>query len=54
MSSRLDPVTLEVIRNALGWDWPPDQWITLCSWLLIASTLVSMLDRLRALLRSGN
>jgi cardiolipin synthase len=45
-------VGIPVIRNTLGWDWPADLWITLLSWLLIASTLASMLDRLRVLLRS--
>jgi cardiolipin synthase (CMP-forming) len=45
-------VGIPVIRNALGLDWPPDAWISLFGWLLTASTLVSMFDRLRALLRA--
>jgi phosphatidylglycerophosphate synthase len=39
-----------IIRNALALSWPADIWITLFSWLLVATTLVSILDRLRALL----
>jgi phosphatidylglycerophosphate synthase len=41
-----------VIRNALGIDWPAHGLVRTLAWLLVVSTLVSMLDRLRALLRS--
>jgi len=44
-------VGIPVIRNALGWSWPPDAWIMGLSWLLAATTLLSMGDRLFALLR---
>lgn len=43
---------IPVIRNAFGWDWPPFEWISALGWLLAASTLVSMIDRARALLSS--
>lgn len=42
---------IPIIRNALELSWPADIWIMLFSWLLVATTLVSMFDRLRALLR---
>jgi phosphatidylglycerophosphate synthase len=44
-------VGVVVIRNALGWTWPADAWIHYLDWLLIFTTLVSMTDRLIALLR---
>lgn len=44
-------VGIPVIRNALTLSWPADLWINLFSWLLVATTLTSMLDRLLALLR---
>jgi cardiolipin synthase len=39
-----------IIRNALGLTWPTDIWITMFSWLLVVTTLISILDRLLALL----
>ena len=36
-------------RNALGIDWLPDEWIYWVALAVLVSTLVSMLDRLRAL-----
>lgn len=36
-----------VYRGALGLEWPPDVLIKALGWLLVASTLASMLDRLR-------
>lgn len=40
-----------VIREALAWTFPPAQWVTAAGWLLVASTAVSMLDRVRALIQ---
>ena len=42
---------IPITRNALGWEWPPDGLVLLLGWLLVASTVVSMADRLRAVLR---
>ena len=44
-------VGIPVIRNALGWSWPPDGWIVLLAWLLVATTLISMTDRALTLIR---
>jgi cardiolipin synthase len=40
-----------VIRNGLGLSWPADIWIQMLGWLLVITTLISMIDRLLALLR---
>ena len=40
-----------VIRNGLDLSWPADVWIDAFGWLVVITTLISMLDRLRALLR---
>ena len=40
-----------IIRDALTLSFPPTQWITWASWLLVATTVVSMLDRALALVR---
>jgi len=45
-------VGIAVIRNAFELHWPSDDWIIFGGWLLVASTLISMLDRLLALLRA--
>ncbi len=45
-------VGIPVIRNALGWSWPPDAWITLLGWLLVLTSLISMLDRAVTLIRT--
>ena len=42
-------VGIPVIGNALDLDWPPVEWVLGFGWLLVATTVVSMLDRLRAL-----
>jgi phosphatidylglycerophosphate synthase len=42
---------IPVIRNALGWSWPPDDWIRLLAWVLVMTTLASMTDRALAVLR---
>jgi hypothetical protein len=36
-----------VVRDALGLAWPPALWLRGFGWLLVASTLVSVVDRLR-------
>jgi phosphatidylglycerophosphate synthase len=38
-------VGIPVIREALEFQWPADQWIALLGWLLVATTLTSMTDR---------
>ena len=45
-------VGIPVIREALGFHWPPDHWIALFGWLLVATTLASMTDRAIAFLRN--
>jgi phosphatidylglycerophosphate synthase len=42
---------IPVIREGLGWSWPPDAWITAFAWVLIATTLASMADRALAFVR---
>lgn len=44
-------VGIPVIRDALGLGWPGPGLVRLLGWALVLSTLVSMLDRLFALLR---
>ncbi len=44
-------VGVPVVRNALDLGWPPDSWIRALAWLLIATTLLSMSERLYTLLR---
>ena len=39
---------IPITRNALGWTWPVDGVVLGLGWLLVATTVVSMLDRLRA------
>ncbi len=43
---------IPITRNGLGWEWPPDGVVLMMGWALVATTFVSMADRLRALLRS--
>jgi hypothetical protein len=45
-------VGIPVVRNALGLEWPAGYWIQALSWLLTATTLLSMGDRLLALVRT--
>lgn len=45
-------VGVAVIRNGLDLSWPADLWIMVFSWLLVLSTLVSMLDRALAVRRT--
>lgn len=45
-------VGVPVIRNALDLDWPADDWILIGGWVLVATTLVSMIDRAAALLKT--
>lgn len=46
-------VGIPVIREALGWTWPPDLWVSAFAWLLVATTLASMIDRALALLKKS-
>lgn len=46
------PLGTVAVRDALGLAFPSDAWIRLLGWLLVGSTLLSMLDRAHALLRT--
>ena len=37
-----------IMRNLLGWSWPPDALLHGIGWALVVTTAVSMIDRLRA------
>lgn len=41
------PVAAVAGRDALSLAWPPIPWLRTLGWLLVATTLASMLDRLR-------
>ena len=43
-------VAVPIVRDALGLAWPPAGVVTVLGWLLVASTVASMVDRLRLLL----
>jgi len=45
-------VGIPVIREALGLGWPADSWIAAIGWLLVVTTLASMIDRAIALFRA--
>jgi phosphatidylglycerophosphate synthase len=45
-------IGIPVVRDALGLGWPGDDLVMAIGWALVASTLVSMSDRLVALLSS--
>jgi cardiolipin synthase len=40
-------VGIPVVRDALGLAWPPAGWVRVIGWLLVATTMASVLDRLR-------
>jgi cardiolipin synthase len=40
-------VGIPVVRDALRLHWPPDGWVRGIGWLLVATTVLSVLDRLR-------
>jgi phosphatidylglycerophosphate synthase len=46
------PIGTVVVRDALGLGWPGTALVLGLGWLLVASTLLSMADRVRALMRS--
>ena len=46
------PIGTVVVRDALGLAWPPAALVLGLGWLLVASTLLSMADRVRAFRRS--
>ena len=37
-----------IVRNLLGWSWPSDGVLQGLGWIFVATTAVSMIDRLRA------
>jgi cardiolipin synthase len=43
-----------ITRDGLGLAWPPPALVHALGWLLVVSTALSMLDRLRLLLRARN
>ena len=43
---------IPIVRNALGWEWPPGGLVLALGWLLVGTTVLSMADRLRAVLRA--
>ena len=38
-------VGIPVVRDGLGLAWPPQAWVAAFAWLLLATTVLSMLDR---------
>ena len=42
-----------VVRNLLGWSWPSDTLLQGVGWIFVATTAVSMIDRLRARIANG-
>jgi len=44
-------VAVPIYRDVLGLDWPGRSWVLAAGWVLVATTLVSMSDRLLALAR---
>ena len=38
---------IPIVRDALALGWPPAPWVRGLGWLLVASTVLSVLDRLR-------
>ena len=46
------PIGTVVVRDALGLAWPGGGIVLALGWLLVASSLLSMADRARALIRS--
>ncbi len=46
------PIGTVVVRDALGLGWPGAAFVRGLGWLLVASTLLSLADRARALMRS--
>lgn len=45
-------VAVPIYRDALGLTWPGAAWVLAAGWLLAASTMVSIADRLAALTRA--
>ena len=42
-----------IVRNLLGWSWPSDALLQGVGWIFVATTAVSMIDRLRARIANG-
>lgn len=40
-------LAVPIVRDALGWSWPAPGVVVALGWLLIASTVLSIVDRLR-------
>ena len=40
---------IPVVRDAMSWTWPSNDWVAWLAWCLVATTLVSMVDRTVAL-----
>ena len=40
-----------ITRDALNLTWPADEWLRIFGWLLVATTMLSMLDRAVVLVR---
>ncbi len=40
-------VAVPIVRDALTWSWPSPELVTSLGWALVATTLLSMVDRLR-------
>lgn len=45
-------VGIPIMRNLLGWSWPSDAILLGAGWIFVATTAVSMIDRLWALVAS--
>ena len=45
-------VAIPIVRDALGLAWPDGSWVTMLGWGLVVTTVASMLDRARLLLRN--
>ena len=43
-------VAIPIMRDTLAWSWPGPGLVTFLGWALVASTLLSMADRLRLLI----
>ncbi len=44
-------VAVPIVRDTLGWTWPEPGFVMLLGWVLVATTVTSMLDRLYVTLR---
>jgi len=42
-----------IVRNLLGWSWPSEALLHGIGWILVVTTAISMIDRLRARIAQG-